>query len=483
MTKQRILNEFNDNLSLFNKVETFFAYSVSNDDFIVNVLPYEKVQKHTNILRAFFVDSAAKVHLQRWQIFQKDGHSYLVRTVQATQNVYVGALIHVNNLLPPLSLDMKNNYESVLFGMDGTSLTAVPVSMDNISMIRSMFNNRGNNYQVFTNKTNGLNYLLVDKQFQWAPIMLVASIPERELLQKLVYFQKVIFIIPFGGIVILLFYSLFLKQVLLKPMHELIRGMRRITQGDWNVQLKGDKSKEFTFMIDAFNHMVSQIRHLKISVYEEMIKKQEAEFKHLQTQINPHFYLNSLNIIYSLSVLKKNDLVQKMTEHLADYFRFITRSHRESILLSEELGHIRNYLEIQQLRFPEKLTFSILLPDHYESCGVLPLMIQPFVENAIIHGMDKGKKGFHINIIVQADKEDSTYYVVLISDNGKGFPSDKLKQLQSGQSALGIGDQSLGIWNVQNRLRMKFGDKIDIEFSNGTENGAIVRMRIPTQLE
>jgi two-component system sensor histidine kinase YesM len=107
---------------------------------------------------------------------------------------------------------------------------------------------------------------------------------------------------------------------------------------------------------------------LKINVYEEMMKAQEAEFKHLQAQINPHFYLNSLNVIYSLSSLGENRLVERMTEHLADYFRFITRAHRDSITVEEELEHIRNYLEIQSLRFPEKLAYRIDLPEELRTC-------------------------------------------------------------------------------------------------------------------
>jgi two-component system sensor histidine kinase YesM len=224
--------------------------------------------------------------------------------------------------------------------------------------------------------------------------------------------------------------------------------------------------------------MISQISHLKINVYEEMLKAQQSEFKHLQAQINPHFYLNSLNIINSLSTLGENDLIKKMTEHLADYFRFITRSHRDTITMDEEVRHIRNYLEIQMLRFPEKITYNIDLPEHLSRTAILPLMIQPFVENAVIHGMEEGSKPFHIDITAAICQEDPNCLEILIRDNGVGFTPVVLATFNDKKFGDGTGTH-MGIWNVYRRMRMAFGDQAEVFFLQAAPNGALVRLIIP----
>nr|WP_273388444.1 sensor histidine kinase [Cohnella zeiphila] len=321
---------------------------------------------------------------------------------------------------------------------------------------------------------------------------MVAIVPEETLLKQLFYFQWAIYLIPVLGVIVILFYSFFLKRTLLRPMQALISGMRRIKYGDLGVRLAEESTFEFAFLADTFNGMAGQINRLKIDVYEEMLKKQEAEFKHLQAQINPHFYLNSLNIIYSLSALRKNDLVEKMTEHLADYFRFITRAHREFITLAEEIGHVANYLEIQKLRFPDKLAFRIDLPERYAGCAIPPLVVQSFVENAVIHGMPEGESLFVISIAVSASTDGGEGCEIAIADNGCGLAPEKLKALQDDGDGLaagqgdGRGEQGaggLGIWNVRRRLGLVYGNRAGVRFFAGEPCGTVVRVRIPVEHE
>jgi two-component system sensor histidine kinase YesM len=490
MAKQWLLRKFSEDLSSYRGIETFFVYSKKNNDLITVQNTYENTQKIESVLFPFFQDNK-EIDFQNWQIVMRENKYYLIRVIQISpkevnRELYVGALIDIESLIQPLQLSNLENSgkELLLMSKKGMPLIQTSLSTDKVNEIINKLNHNELKYVSFSKSSNGTKYLLVGIPFQHASISLAVFIPEKVVLKKLLYFQRLLFFIPIGLIIILAFYLFFVKQVLLRPMNILIKGMRSITRGDLDVRLDDNSTKEFSFLIETFNKMASQIHILKINVYEEMLKSQKAEFNHLQAQINPHFYLNSLNIIFSLSVLEKNLLVQKMTEHLADYFRFITRSHRDTILLSEEIGHIENYLEIQKLRFPNKLLFHISIPEMYLQNNVFPLLIQPFVENAIIHGMDKGKAIFHIEIKVQPSMETPDSYEVLIIDNGKGFTTEKLQMLQAGQYAEGhgSGDKHLGIWNVHHRLRMKYGTQVKILFENGARKGAIIRLRIPNQL-
>jgi two-component system sensor histidine kinase YesM len=490
MAKQWLLRKFRDDLISYKGIETFFVYSKKNNDMINVQNTYEDTQKFESVLYSFFQDNK-EIDFQNWQVVMRGNKYYLIRVIQISpkevnRELYVGALIDIESLIHPLQLSNLGHSgdELLLMSNKGIPLIQTSLSTDKVNEIIKKLNQNELKYVSFSKSSNEPQYMLVGFPFQHASLSLAVIIPEKVVLQRLLYFQRLLFLIPIGLIIILGFYLFFVKQVLLRPMNVLIKGMRSITRGDLDVRLDDNSTKEFSFLIETFNKMASEIHILKINVYEEMLKAQKAEFNHLQAQINPHFYLNSLNIIFSLSVLEKNLLVQKMTEHLADYFRFITRAHRDTILLSEEIGHIENYLEIQKLRFPNKLLFHISIPEMYLHHNVLPLTIQPFVENAIIHGMDKGKGLFHIEIKVQPSEEIPDSYEVLIIDNGIGFTTEKLQLLQTGQYAegYGSGDKHLGIWNVHHRLRMKYGTQVKILFKNGVEKGAIICLRIPNQL-
>ncbi|HEY0827316.1 MAG TPA: histidine kinase, partial [Bacilli bacterium] len=307
-------------------------------------------------------------------------------------------------------------------------------------------------------------------------------IPESTLLQRLPYFQRLIFIIPLMGLVILVFYLIFLQNILLKPMKQLIKGMRLIRQGELDTRLDSDKSKEFMTINETFNDMVNQIQSLKINVYEEQIRTQQAELKHLQVQINPHFLLNSINILFNLAELKRNDLIKKMATHLANYFRFITRTNTSVVTVLQEMNHIESYLEIQQLRFPQHIRYETYVEPGLEDAEILPLIIQPFVENTILHGFHMSDETFCIRISVAKSKEQpDKLYEVEISDNGTGIQPEKLIELQQDSWHTDKGENHLGIWNVRRRLKLHYGDDSSLRFEPGHPRGMVIRVLIPIQ--
>lgn len=386
LAKQTMLNKMTDDLNAYKSVDTFFVYAPGNGDVIATQRSYEMNLRNERLVKSFMKDPVV-TGVREWHAVTMDNRSYLVRLEKAKPyDIWVGAIVDVDSMLEPLNhLDFGSNWKAILLTAEGVPLNATNLSATGLHDIRRQLQEGIPGYRVFRDvdsagRSSGVSYLLVGSNFQYAPLSLAAIVPEKEKLQQLPYFQRVIAIIPLGVIVLIIFYSYFLRRVLLSPMNALIVGMRRMMEGNFDVRLKVSESTELKFLIETFNTMVSQIRHLKINVYEEMLKAQESEFKHLQAQINPHFYLNSLNVIYSLSSLGENRLVERMTEHLADYFRFITRAHRDSITVEEELEHIHNYLEIQTLRFPDKLAYRIDLPDELRTCRMLPLTVQPFVK-------------------------------------------------------------------------------------------------------
>lgn len=476
--KIRIQADMVEDGSGFEKIDSFFAYVADYDDFVFSQASYVRTTELREMLGERF-RSSEPLEAGRWQVLNKDDTSYLVHVKQATAGVYVGAVIRLRDLIADLrNLDYGDQWDVLLLDPAGHSLTESALTPETRSAINAKLLTKPIAYQVFENPSDNDSYLLVSVPFRHAQMNLAAIIPEKALLGKLPFFQGVIYAIPLGVILVIGLYSVFLKKVLLNPMNALIRGMRKVMIGDLEIAVKETKSFEFSFLIHTFNKMVSQMRHLKINVYEEMLKSQQAEFKHLQAQINPHFYLNSLNVIYSLSLLEENELVRKMTEHLAEYFRFITRSHRDTVKLEEELRHIENYLEIQSLRFPDKLTYRIEVQESLRTHLILPLTVQPFVENAVIHGMEEGAVPFHIEIKVTAGASDAGVFEIAIEDNGKGFSPEALENFEQRNFGDGTGAH-MGVWNVYRRLGMVFGQRAEMTFANRSPKGAVVHLVIP----
>ncbi len=483
LSKVRLQNKMNADLNNFNNVNMFFVYSFEDQELLSSSFlgsNYEKFESIKSDLNKYILDHKAEGFTDnRWRLIHSGNETALIRLVQSEFNQVIGAWIDVSNLMSPLHfLELGKQGQALMVSNEGVPLT--PLSND--VMNKPDFKlTLPKEEDLFSTLSMDINYLIVDAKSQYGDIHLAVLIPESTLLQRLPYFQRLIFIIPLMGFVILVFYLIFLQNVLLKPMKQLIKGMRRIKQGELDTRLYNDKSREFMIINETFNEMVNQIQSLKINVYEEHIRTQQAELKHLQVQINPHFLLNSINIIYNLAELKRNDLVKKMSTHLANYFRFITRTNMSLVTVSQEIKHIESYLEIQQFRFPQHMRYETYVDPSLEDAAILPLIIQPFVENSVLHGFQMGPEAFNIRVSITRSKEQpDRLYEVHISDNGTGIDSGKLLELQQ-DSWQSDSDNHLGIWNVRRRLKLHYGDASQLQFESGNPSGVVIRLLIPIQ--
>jgi len=476
--KQGITNQFKTDIDTFEGVHTLFVYSQDKDDLIVMHLDKRLHLDLTADLERYLKTDSGRP-LGTWFRTDFAGRSYYMFVVRAiTLDVFVGALIDADRLLG--LVEASGRGDAALLTKEGEVLA------DTAPWLKSSFGHlesfiaSDEHYTSLRPPDAADSYLTIKGAFSELPLYLLMFIPERALLEDLPYFQRVILIIPAAGLAMVFGYMWLLHRVLLRPLGELMKGMKRMTMGQLDVRLDLNRTTEFRFMIEAFNQMAAEVQRLKIDVYEKMLQVKEAELKHLQAQINPHFFTNSLNIIHSLATLQEYGLIMKLAKHLQEYFRFTMRNQRNSVTLSEEMEHLVNYLEIQKMRFPNRLRFELDVPPRYGGCQVPPLTLQPFVENSIVHGMKKGKEVLHIRVAVGPDAEEpERYYTVRIEDNGYGFSEERLGGVGSSYRAGGGGDEHLGIWNVRRRLEALFGEPVAIALGNGPVQGAVVELRIP----
>ncbi|WP_340016575.1 sensor histidine kinase [Paenibacillus sp. FSL K6-1318] len=494
IAKQRIMNKFMTDIGFYNLIDSFFLYDAVNDDLLLATSGNYDVKKSV-------VQESMPVQMQQlegdiqkpeWSIVRGGTWNALVKTVRINQQFYAGALVDMNALNHTQQFtESGDRGGAVIVGSDGGALSDSTLNTGQIKLAAAHLPGLKDPYQVISevmNKGEARQYLMLGIPSAMSEMNYIVLLPEEDMMRNLPFFQQIIRLLPIGAAVILVTALIFLRQLLFRPMNSLIRGMRRVSRGDLDVKLEPPSSSELEFMTRSFNQMTSEIRHLKIDVYEEQLRTREAEFKQLQMQINPHFYLNSLNIIHSLASLQKHELVQQMAGHLADYFRFSLRAGKRVIRLDEELEHIRHYLEIQKLRFPSRLDFELDIEPDLGKYVIPPLTIQPFVENAIIHGFQRRTQPFFIRIVACRGKMlsgrlEQTVLQLMIVDNGVGFDEELLERLQQGQYAEDPGGQHIGIWNVAHRLLVKYGDQASLQFRNEADNGAAVIIDLPAQTE
>ncbi|WNR46986.1 sensor histidine kinase [Paenibacillus roseipurpureus] len=487
LAKQRLFNKLTRQMDIYNMINTFFIYSNSTGDLLVstreNTYYYDRVQTVKEFIEQNTLSRPNERSNGNWLIMNgANGDHYLMKiNKDLGADLSGGILIKMSTLVEPLSKwNTGEGGGTIVVSPEGKILTTAYFPEQRYNRISDQISPEKSGFQIVKEREIDQQFLIVREASSHAALDFELIIAEKNMLQNLPYLQMLIYFLPLGGAFVLGIYLLYVQRILFKPLMQLIRGMRKIAQGDLSTRLHQGSSTEFAFLIATFNNMVDQIENLKISVYEEKLRVQQAEFKHLQVQINPHFYMNSLNIIYNLAALKDTKSVQKMSLHLAEYFRFIMRTNRTTMTLKDEIEHIRNYLEIQVMRYPDHLKFDLSIGDTYSKYEIPPLIVQPFVENAVIHGFTKQYGMFEIVVSADQDPEaPEEFFLLSIRDNGEGFSPDMLQQLNSEQYLEQSGDEHLGIWNVRHRLHMNYGNRVALRFSNRPERGALVQIRLP----
>ncbi|MFW6035317.1 MAG: cache domain-containing sensor histidine kinase [Halothermotrichaceae bacterium] len=283
------------------------------------------------------------------------------------------------------------------------------------------------------------------------------------------------------AIIISFFISLLLatgfSYKILYPLKRVRNVMREVEKGNFDIRLNDKGNDELALISKSFNKMSSKLKELFKKVYLFQIKQKETELKALQAQINPHFLYNTLDTIYWMSRMEKAFSTSKLIHALSKLFRLSINNNEERITLKQEIEHLKSYLTIQKERYSETIKFDINIDDSLLDCKVIKLILQPLVENAIVHGIEeKGEPGcVRINIY----KEDN-YLLYKIEDNGVGADEDEIRNLiKEGPE----GKRGVGLKNVNDRLKFYYGDDCGLKFKSKVGEGTIVIVKQYIYLE
>ncbi len=270
-----------------------------------------------------------------------------------------------------------------------------------------------------------------------------------------------------------------------RPVQIIVSDMDRVGNGALDTRIDVKKIaplEEFVRIGESYNNSLDRISALTAQMIQKERDQQNVRLRALQMQINPHFLMNSLNLIYAAARAGKTEVVEEMSLHLSGYFRFSTYADRDFVLLHEEQQMTEDYLRIQQIRFQNRFSYTISIPPYLKNALVPPMMLKTFAENSLKYAFTKGEG--HLSIRADLRSIDGeAYLVATVEDNGIGYPVEVLSTAwENGIPAYDTAKHT-GLINITERFALLFGQKGHILLSNGPNGGARAELVLPLKTE
>jgi len=337
-----------------------------------------------------------------------------------------------------------------------------------------------------SNITNLMNVEIenyhIDKVYsEKLDLFVVTFLPEEMVKRPLKKFSIWAWIFAVTSVIAIVIYSFSTYKLVHRPLFHLVQGFKRMEGGDLETPIQHVKEDEFGFIYDRYNKMLFKLKTLIDQDYKQKLMMQKAELKQLQSQINPHFLYNSFFILNSLAKTEDTERIEIFTKMLGEYFRFITRNGENNVSLAEEIKHARMYAEIQNVRFSRRISVQFdELPKEMERMKVPRLIVQPIIENAYEHSLEKiSDKGFlRVSFEMQCNEVR-----IIVEDNGNTISDDQILKLGNRMAKVDESQEMTGIVNIHRRIVLTYGEGSGLVLSRSTLNGLKVTIRIKLKEE
>lgn len=283
-------------------------------------------------------------------------------------------------------------------------------------------------------------------------------------------------IISIFFLLILVFAVIQISRTISQEFQAFISKLRQTSVADETALIHSAASSEFAELTDEYNHMLLRLQESNKKLTEQQILLKNAEIKTLQAQINPHFLYNTLDCISSLASLGKTAEITDIVPKLADIMRMSIKGP-DLLLISEDLNYVREYLDIQKMRFQDRLLFLIESGSSMEHLYIPKLIIQPVVENAIIHGICESTENGLLSIQLFTTEKD---VLIKIYNTGPLFSDEVIEKIHAISQTSFSEQKSIGLMNIQMRLKSLFGNSYGLLLENMEDQTSVcVTIRIP----
>ncbi len=266
--------------------------------------------------------------------------------------------------------------------------------------------------------------------------------------------------------------SLVLTDNVVRRLEELIRYIDTVESGDLSAAIHNGSKDEIGVLMNRFGQMVERLNHMVKEVYESKIAQQQYEVRALQAQINPHFLYNSLSLINWKAIMAGEEEISEMTQLLSTFYRTTLNKGKNVTRVKEEWDNTCSYARIQNLLHSGKISMKMEMDESILEYEILNLLLQPLVENAIVHGLDHRTEPGEKKLHVKGEQAESEL-VFTVTDNGCGISADMLENI------LTISSKGYGVQNVHQRIQLYYGKEYGLSFESEEGKGTRVTLRVP----
>ena len=429
---------------------TFLLETYSTDHFI-NVsnlyIPYEDYL----LLKSNLKSLRSDISDRKWKNVTTKNSEYLVKSVHYEEKI-IYAVISSEDILKPL---------------------------------RKL--NIGNNGKLSLKEPNNIpseNYLIhAQNEKTHLPFDIYVLVDYAEVFRNITLLEVFLSAVPIIITILSIIIILYIRQWMIKPITRLTERLSQL----------GDSIPPSEFFIsegileidkanDKLNKVIFDMQELKIREYHSQLELKKIELNYLKNQIRPHFYLNMLSMIHSMLQTKNYKEIEELTILTSNYLRHLFMANQDFSELKDEVQHIKDYLEIQRIRYGNSIYFSLNYNDDLQNTLVPSLLLQTFIENTIKHGFSFQDLFTILLSIKKVKTENSDYIQICIEDNGPGFSEEILSKLNQKQSLITEDGHHIGITNTIERLNLLYPNDYTITFENNEEGGAKILLLIPYKI-
>lgn len=446
-------------------------YNKFNELYINNAIYYNTIEQ-TNDFAEILKEEAEEKHgkpVLRINPVRKN-------MITFARNIYVPQIEKSDEKIGFLMMDIdKTGMEKIIQTGEDRDVNAILILDSENNILVNGSNLSDDKCKTILKEPSG-NYKIIRYNLQYDGCSLV-GILDKNLLFKSVYkifFKEMVMILAAISIIAI---ALFITAAkIAEQIQKFIVKLRQTTEINSNAYVEVDSNDEFRELANVYNTMLERIDLLIQQVYKQQLLMKDAQIESLQAQINPHFLYNTLDCINSLADMGKTTEVKKTVTSLGSIMRMSIKG-AQFLKIEEELKYVNQYLYIQKMRFQEHIICLVEIPEQLYEYYIPKLMIQPLLENAIVHGVSELKE---TGMIAVTGKETEDAIYITVKDNGNGMPETIIRQLEEiRENGILKEKEHIGIFNIQQRLLLLYGKEYGLTVEHVKPSGTAVTICIP----